>query len=573
LRDSLLTASTIGDTQSYIQDNAGRLVGYYVGGNLKLSYQYDAAGNRTRIIWPDTTFYVTTSYDALNRPTGIKELGTTDLATYAYDDLSRRATVTLGNGTTTTYGYNNQSALSSLAHNLAGTAQDNTWTYARNQAQEIVTNTTSNNAYQWAGYANGTRSYTANGLNQYTAATGATPAYDSNGNLSSDGTWTYTYDPDNRLRSANKTGQTFVLTYDGLDRLRRTVQNSVITADWLYDGTDMVGEYASGSLVRRYVHGPGIDEPLVWYEGSGTGSKTWLYADHQSSIAATANSAGTSTATYSYDPFGGPNVTTGIRFRYTGQQWLQELGLYYYKARFYSPVLGRFLQTDPVGYQSDLNLYAYVENNPINRTDPPGLFFVQVAAGGVNMMVGAIVSYATGQDITLSNLGTDFMVGALSGGTLGLTGKFAALAQITNLTPSKATTAFVGEVVKGIGDEQRTPGQTIGLAFGAAVLNATGVIGKTGAALATKSGLTVSSNKAANEVLATGFSAPAAVGAGAALETGTKYAVPSASAASMASSQTGRSSSLGISLGASTSSGTGLGAGPASQTSSIRPRK
>src|SRR3712207_7921458 len=83
--------------------------------------------------------------------------------------------------------------------------------------------------------------------------------------------------------------------------------------------------------------------------------------------------SGNPVATNSYDPWGIPGAANQGRFGYTGQTWIPELGLWYYKARFYSPTLGRFLQVDPVGYDDGLNLYAYVGNDPVNHADPSGL--------------------------------------------------------------------------------------------------------------------------------------------------------------------------------------------------------
>ncbi len=157
------------------------------------------------------------------------------------------------------------------------------------------------------------------------------------------------------------------------------------------------------------MHGPGIDEPVVRYEGANTTNKNWLYANQLGSVIATANSAGTSTSTLTYGPYGEPNQSTGVRFRYTGQQFLEQLNLYYYKTRMYSPALRRFLQTDLFGYANGMNLYAYVGNNPINRIDRTGLMFnnaglaVKEVSGvirnlipGVSMMDNAQAQYSAG---------------------------------------------------------------------------------------------------------------------------------------------------------------------------------
>jgi RHS repeat-associated protein len=215
------------------------------------------------------------------------------------------------------------------------------------------------------------------GLNRDKTVTGLAAGYDANQNLTFDGARTFVYDGDNRLVSESAGGASTTLAYDPTGRLQTqatTAGGTTTTTTYLYDGDALAAEYNGSTLQERYAHGPGEDDPLVWYQGSTitAAGANYLIADRQGSVIGYSN-GGAVAATYTYDPYGGPSAWGGSRFRYTGQIEIPELQLYDYKARFYDPVFGHFLQTDPVGYQSDVNLYAYVGDDPVDRADPTGL--------------------------------------------------------------------------------------------------------------------------------------------------------------------------------------------------------
>jgi RHS repeat-associated protein len=339
-----------------------------------LTHEYDDHGNRTLVTHPDGPAFRYV-YDGLDRLTTLYEgTGTSVvLAGFSYNASGLPSGATRG-GTTSAYGYDSVGRLASLGHDLASTSADQTLTFTHNPANQIATRTSANDTYRSNTAYAVSRNYAVNGLNQYTSAGAATFAYDLNGNLTSDGSTTFLYDAENRLVSATG-GRNASLRYDPLGRLYE-VTGGGTTTRFLYDGDALVGEYVAGLVNARYVHGSnaGADDPLIWYPGSGLTQRQSLLADHQGSIIAATEASGGAAVIYAYDAWGIPNSSNNGRFQYTGQAWLNELGMYYYKARIYSPTLGRFLQIDPVGYQGGNNLYAYVNNDPVNLNDPDGQF-------------------------------------------------------------------------------------------------------------------------------------------------------------------------------------------------------
>ena len=345
-----------------------------------IDYTYDANGRRASMTVAGEPA-VNYAYDDAGRLTGISRNVGGIPRTYAlgYDNAGRRASVQIplatgGDFVTTVYGYDIANRITSmLLQGPTAQIENLTYTYDPNgnrlsfmrNAPQTVSPAVSNTNYDEA--------------NEMLAFNSKTLTYDVNGNLLTKtdvcGTTTYTWDARNRLTGISGykpdcSCLTASFSYDAKNRrISKTIDGT--TTQYVYDGWDIIQEIAAGAKTN-YVRTLSIDEPLTRIDGT---TIRHYVRDALGSVVRLADDSGASETTYVYDAFGTSTATGETStnpFQFTARE-NDGTGLYHYRYRYYSPEMQRFISEDPIRLSGGLNYFSYVQNNPINFTDPLGL--------------------------------------------------------------------------------------------------------------------------------------------------------------------------------------------------------
>jgi RHS repeat-associated protein len=426
----MVSKNRLSDTVSYTYDRLGNLLAV-TDGDSSLSFvydalsrlmeartnsavgqpatviraSYDALGNRKTMTDPNNgiTQY---AYDALSRLTTLTD-ASNQVFTFEYDALSRRTKMIEPGGLGASYTYDQSNRLTSIVNRAPSGDTAFTYTYDRTSNRQSVTDSSGLHSFKYDSLSRlivathppnlSTETYSYDSVDNRTVShLAASYTYDLASHLLADSTFDYVYDANGNLirkteRSTGKvinysydaenelvridfpSGTSATYRYDGLGRRIEKNINGQITR-YVYDGLNILTEYsATGTVTAQYTHVLGIDEALSVKRG---GAIRFAQTDALGSVLRVTDQSGAVKASYTYDSFGQIISETGSReqpYAFQGREFDQESGLYYFRARYYDPRIGRFISEDPIGFDGGQNLYAFANNNPVNVTDPLGL--------------------------------------------------------------------------------------------------------------------------------------------------------------------------------------------------------
>jgi RHS repeat-associated protein len=351
--DSLDRLTQLNDsigTSSFGYDAAGRVTSFTDADGFTLAYTYDAAGNITQVTYPDTTT-VTYAYDAANRLTTVTDW-LNEQATYSYDQDGRLSSFTQFNGIVTTYTYDAASRLAGMGS--AAASYQFTLDGDGNRINSLE------NQPLAPAYSPGSTTYGYNTQQDRLLSAGPLSySYDNEGQLVNSGGTCLTFDYNHRLTQVGSDTQ---FSYDGRGH-RLSAKRSGVTTTYIYDPWgNLISDTDSTGIIHKYIYGNGLlsvatSTGRYCYHFNGTGSTVAITDMNQNII----NS-------YAYDPFGtvlNQQETVPQPFKYVGQYGVmaEPNGLYYMRARYYDPNVGRFISEDPMGFGGgDVNLFAYVNS-------------------------------------------------------------------------------------------------------------------------------------------------------------------------------------------------------------------
>jgi RHS repeat-associated protein len=384
---------------TYTYDSLNRVTNVTFPDADEFDYTYDANGNRTQIAYPDTkdVDYV---YDAANQLSTVTDW-LSNVTTYTYDDAGRLTKSAYPTGAEATYTYDDADRLLTVL-NKKGAVTISTHTYTlddvgnRTQVVDDQGTTTyayddlyrltsvtypgpSTDTYTYDALGNrltkNTDDYTYDNADQLTDVEGTTYSYDDNGNLTARGSDTFTWDRENRMLKADVGGNIATFTYNA-DGVRVQQNNEGGTIDY---EVDVIAPLPLVMQDDEYSYVYGLD---LISAVDGSANEVYYLYDGLGSVAALTDDSGVETDSYVYDAFGAVTSSTGTTsndWLFTGEQRDGDTELYFLRARYYDPEIGRFLARDPLEFAQR---YAYAGNNPVAYTDPSGLEYEGSITGG-----------------------------------------------------------------------------------------------------------------------------------------------------------------------------------------------